>query len=191
MKIDITGRNVEVTPALRDFAEEKLRKLERVLDAPIEAHVVLRIDKHRHVAEIQLKSRNLTLAGTEETGDLYASIGEVADKLERQVLKHKEKVRDHKHRKGPRDPDVAAAIEANVAGATGEESVPTGDSPNPVPRIVNSRRYRLKPMSAEDAVMELEATAEDLLVFREAATSRINVVYRQKDGNFGLIDPEF
>ena len=113
--LDITGRHVDVTPALREFAEEKLAKLDRLLDGPIEAHVVLMIEKHRHVAEIQIKSKTGLFSGHQETGDLYASIGEVADKLERQVLKHKEKMQDHKHRQSPRDPEIAAKIEANVA----------------------------------------------------------------------------
>lgn len=187
MKIDITGRQIEVTPALRDFAEEKLGKLERLLLEPLEAHVVLSITKHRHVAEIHVKSRTVVLSGTEETGDLYASIGEVVDKLERQALKHKEKVRDHKHRPALRD--VAAAIEAEAAdeGKTSDEAA---DAVIPMPRIVHSRGYRVRPMSAEDAVMELEASDDELLVYREAQSERIQVLYRQKDGNYGLIDPE-
>ena len=115
MKIDITGRHIEVTPALKEFAEDKLSKLERLLDRELEAHVVLWITKHRHIAEIQVKSGSLVFTSTEETADLYASIGEAVDKLERQVLRHKEKIHDHKHRRGPRDPEVAATIEANAA----------------------------------------------------------------------------
>jgi putative sigma-54 modulation protein len=121
MKIDITGRQTDVTPALRQFAEEKLQKLRKLLEDPIEAHVVLSIMKHRHIAEIHIKSRSVVLSGTEETADLYASIGEVVDKLERQALKHKEKIHDHKHRRGPRDPEVSATIEANVARAENQD----------------------------------------------------------------------
>ena len=89
MNLDITGRQVEITTALREFAEEKLRKLEKLLDGPIDVHIVLGIEKHRHIAEVKVKSRTAILSGTEETNDLYASIREVADKLERQALKHK------------------------------------------------------------------------------------------------------
>ncbi len=124
MKIDITGRQTNVTPALRQFAEQKLQKLRKLLEDPIEAHVVLSIMKHRHIAEIQIKSRSVVLSGTEETSDLYASIGEVVDKLERQALKHKEKIHDHKHRRGPRDPEVSATIEANVAQAQNQDPDP-------------------------------------------------------------------
>lgn len=187
MKIEITGRHVDITPALREFTEEKLSKLERVLDGPAEAHVVLAIAKHRHVAEIKVTARNAVLSGTVETGDLYASIGEVVDKLERQALKHKEKIRDHKHRRGPRDPEIAATIGEQASGAVAAAPAAT----EAAPRVVRSQRYRLKPMSAEDALLELQSTAEDVLVFREAETSRINVLYRQKDGSFELIDPEF
>ena len=186
LHLDMTGRQVEITPALREFAEEKLSKLERLLDGPLEIHVVLGIEKHRHSAEVQVKSKTAVFTGHMVTGDLYASIGEVADKLERQALKHKEKLHSHKHRKSPRDPEVAATIEANASG-------PAADAPaeRPGPRIVRTKRSRLKPMSPEDAALELEASGEELLVFRDAETERVNVVYRQGDGNFGLVDTEF
>jgi putative sigma-54 modulation protein len=189
MQLDITGRQIEVTPALREFAEEKLRKLEKLLDGPLEIHVVLGIEKHRHTAEIQVKSRNAVFSGTQETGDLYASIGEVADKLERQALKHKEKMRTRKVKRGPRSPEAAAVMEANAAPRLQVED--DARAPAEAPRIVRSHRYRIKPLSAEDAVLELESSAEDVLVFRDAETDGVHVVYRQKDGNFALVEPEF
>jgi putative sigma-54 modulation protein len=183
MKIEITGRQVEITPALREFSEEKLAKLERLLVGPVEAHVVLSISKHRHIAEVQVKSKTVSLAGTEETDDLYASIREAAEKLERQALKHKEKVRDHRDRKTPRDPAIAAGID--------EAAASSGEPPEtPATRIVQSRRYRARPMSPEDAVLELEGSDDELLVFRETSSDRLQVLYRQKDGNLGLIEPE-
>ena len=149
---------------------------------------MLGIEKHRHSAEVQVKSKTAVFTGHMVTGDLYASIGEVADKLERQAIKHKEKLHDHKHRRSPRDPEVAATIEANASGPddAGDES-----AERPGPRIVRTKRSRLKPMSPEDAALELEASGEELLVFRDAETERVNVVYRQGDGNFGLVDTEF
>jgi putative sigma-54 modulation protein len=189
MKIDITGRQVDVTPALREFAEEKLAKLGKLLLEPIDVHVVLSITKHRHIAEIQVKSRTVVLAGTEETGDLYVSIGEVVDKLERQALKHKEKVRDHRKRPGPRDPKVAQAIGGEDAGEAERQASSVSPTGTP-PRIVESQPCRVRPMSAEDAVMELEASQDQVLVYRDAQSERIRVLYRQKDGNYGLIDPE-
>jgi len=175
MNLFITGRHIEITPALREFAEDKLRKLEKLLDDPIEIHVVLGIEKHRHMAEIQVKSRTALLSGTQETGDLYASIGEVADKLERQALKHKEKMRDHKNRKSVRHAEMEAALEPE------ERS----------PRVQRSKSYSVRPLSLEDALNELESSGNELLVYRDVESERLHVVYRRKDGDFGLVEPEY
>ena len=176
MQVHITGRKVAITPAIRKFAEEKLHKIEKLLGGPIEAHVVLTVEKRRHHAEIQVKSRSASLSGAEETGDLFASIGDVVVKLEHQAHKHKEKLTSRKKRGGKR---IEAADELKE---------PT---PRNAPRIFPSDRYRLKPLSPEDAAMELDSAGGDLLVYRDAQTYRVNVVYRRKDGHFGLVDPEF
>jgi putative sigma-54 modulation protein len=186
MQVHITGRQVAITAALRKHTEEKLRKVEKILGGPIEAHVVLAIEKRRHHAEIQVKSRSTLLSSAHETEDLYASIGDVVEKLERQALKHKEKLTTRKKRGGR---DVAAAFPAPEVRARPKRGVQVGAAPRP--RIFPSDRYRLKPLSAEDAAMELESGGGDLLVFRDDQTYRVNVVYRRKDGNFGLVDPEF
>lgn len=179
--IEIAGRQVEVTPAIREFTLDKLKKLEKLLDGPLEVHVVLAAEKHRQLAEIQVKSRTAILSGAEETDDLFASISEVADKLERQALKHKEKVTERKRKEGRK---LSGEVEA-------ESLAPTPAPEDGRTRLIPSERYRLKPLSPEDAVLELEATKEDLLVFRDSETYRVNVVYRRGDGNFGLVDPEF
>lgn len=176
MNLFITGRKIEITPAIREFAEDKLRKLEKLLGDPIEIHVVLGIEKHRHMAEIQVKSRTAIFSGTQETGDLYASIGEVADKLERQALKHKEKVRGHKHKKSVRH------AEMQEVGETEEERSPV---------VQRSKSYSVRPLSLEDALANLKASGDELLVYKDLESERINVVYRRKDGDFGLVEPEY
>jgi putative sigma-54 modulation protein len=175
MNLFITGRHIEITPAIREFAEDKLRKLEKLLGDPIEIHVVLGIEKHRHMAEIQVKSRTAIFSGTQETGDLYASIGEVADKLERQALKHKEKIRGHKHKKSMRH------AEMEEVGEPEERS----------PIVQRSKSYSVRPLSLEDALANLEASGDELLVYKDLESERINVVYRRKDGDFGLVEPEY
>jgi putative sigma-54 modulation protein len=177
MQVHITGRQVAITPAIRKFAEEKLRKIEKLLGGPIEAHVVLAVEKRRHHAEIQVKSRTVLLSGAEETEDLYASIGDVVLKLEHQARKHKDKLTSRKKRGGRK---LAAGDGALPQSAAGRAL-----------RIFPSDRYRLKPLSAEDAAMELDSAGGDLLVYRDDQTYRVNVVYRRKDGHFGLVDPEF
>jgi putative sigma-54 modulation protein len=186
MHIEIAGRQVEVTPSLREFTLDKLRKLEKLLDGPLEVHVVLTVEKHRHMAEIQVKHRSHVFTGATETADLYASISEVADKLERQAQRHKEKVTERKRRGGTRAADAAVALESE-----GREPEEIGDDTDGATRIIRASRYRLKPLSPEDAALELESTGEDLLVFRDASTYRVNVLYRRNDGNYGLVDPEF
>jgi len=112
MNIEITGRNTELTDEIKSFVQKKLATLERVLDDPIDVHVVLSVDKHRHIAEIHVSCPNQKLDGSEETGELKASIGQVIDKLERQARRHKEKGHSHKRRQTPRDPEIAATIES-------------------------------------------------------------------------------
>ena len=114
MNVEITGRNMELTDELKDFVNKKLATLNRVLEDPIDVHVVLTQDKHRFKAEMHVSSPQQKLDGSEETGDFKASIGQVVDKLEKQARRHKEKVQSHKHRQTQRDPDVAATIESNA-----------------------------------------------------------------------------
>jgi len=187
MDVHITGRQVAITPAIRKFTEDKLKKVEKLLGGPIEAHVVLAVEKRRCRAEIQVKSRTALLSGDRETEDLYASIGEVILKLERQALKHKEKMKTHKKREARR---ITASLPAADPAALPRTTAKAARELRR-PRILPSDRYRLKPLSADDAVLELEAGGGDLLVYRDDQTYRVNVVYRRMDGNFGLVDPEF
>lgn len=191
MRVNIAGRQVEVTKALQQFTEKKLRKLEKLLDGPVEAHVVLGIEKHRHLCEMQVRSRTALLSGQSETEDLYASVGDVVDKLERQALKHKEKRKERKKKSTRRGPRVSAT---SPPGPIRRKKTSVEDAMAPVaprPRIVRTPRYRLKPLTPDDALLELETTQESILVFRDAETYRVNVIYRRPDGAFGLVDPEF
>lgn len=122
MNIEITGRHTELTDELKSFVHKKLATLSRVLEEPIEVRVVVTADKHRHTAEIHVTSPHQTLDGSEETGEIKASIGQVIDKLERQARRHKERNHSHKHRQTQRDPEVAATIEsAATEEATGSD----------------------------------------------------------------------
>jgi len=190
VRVNIAGRQVEVTKALQQFTEKKLQKLEKLLDGPMEAHVVLAIEKHRHLCEMQVRSRTALLSGQSETEDLYASVGDVVDKLERQALKHKEKRKERKKstRRAPRA-ETATASEPVPRKKRAVEKAPARAAPRP--RIVRSPRYRLKPLTPDDALLELETTGEAILVYRDAETYRVNVVYRRPDGAFCLVDPEF
>jgi putative sigma-54 modulation protein len=180
MNIDFTGRKIEVTPALKKFTSQKLAKLERLLDGIIEAHVILRVEKHRHNAEMIVHSRHATLSGSETTEDLYASIGKVIGKLERQAKKHKDKFSW-----GKTKPRGKTTIRRGIEP---EERV--GPPLASEPRVVRTRSYEVKPMGLDEAVLQAQSSGFSFLVFRDASSQRVNVLYRRNDGNFGLIEPE-
>ncbi len=180
MHFNITGRNIAVTPALRNYAESKLARLHRFVDALGTAHVVLRVEKHRQVAEVTLTVRDLILRAEESTPDLYASIDLVADKLERQVLRYKEKLVAHGGRGGR-----PAAGAGRAAGVAVEEGAVGGE-----PRVVKVKRFALKPLAVEDAVVHMDLLGHAFFVFRNAETMDVNVVYRRMDGDYGVIEPD-
>ena len=182
MKLDITGRNIDITPAIRDFTKDKLAKLEKWIDEVLEAHAILSVEKHRHIAEIVVKGRHHTFTGADETGDLYASIGNVVDKLEKQARRLKDKVAGRRKHARP----TTQAVGLPVAGDDGDGVA--GGNVGP-PRIIRTTQYRMKPMSVEDAALALVDSDQEFLVFREARSQRISVMYRRRDGNLGLIEP--
>jgi putative sigma-54 modulation protein len=178
MQVEYTGRHTEVTPALRSLAEKKLAKLAKVLPGITNVHVILAVDKHRETAEITVHSAHLDLTAAEESDDLGTSLATVMDKLTRQAQKRVGRLRERKRRS--RTAAVWTGVLAPAAG--GDGAVGT--------RVVRSRRFVAKPMTVDEAVVEVEATDDGLLVFRDADTERLNVLYRRKDGHLGLIEPE-
>ena len=176
MQIEYTGRHTEVTPALRKLVERKLAKLVKVLHGITRVHVILTSDKHREIAEVTVHSPHLDLAAVEESGDFATSLATVVDRLTRQAQKHVGKVRQRK-RRSTRGSPVWSGVITPGAGDGGR-------------RVVQSRRFVAKPMTVDEAVLEVDATADGLVVFRDAETEKLSVLYRRKDGNLGLIEPE-
>jgi putative sigma-54 modulation protein len=171
MQVMVTFRHVEPTEGLRHHAEEKVRHAVRFLRRPIEAHVILSVEKQRHIAEVQMTGSRLNLTATEETGDLYSAIDLAVSKVERQVKKHLAKVKDRKTNTHP-----AAAAVADEGGRAGA--------------VVHTQRIAVQPISVDEAVLHLTRIKNDFLLFKNAATELLSVVYRRKDGNYGLIEPE-
>ncbi len=187
MKLDITGRHIAVSDGLREHTEDRLLKIDKMFDYETEAHVVLFVEKHRHVAEIQIKTRAGLFSGQESTGDLYVSINEAVEKIEKQIRKFRDKRIDRRRREGTSAAEAVEALHADPETAAREQAA----HGNPKGRIVRSDCYRKKPLSPEDAVLELMNTGQDILVYRDTETDRLNVVHRLPDGNFGVVDPEF
>jgi putative sigma-54 modulation protein len=178
LQIEYTGRHTEVGAGLRKQAERKLAKLAKVLHGITHVHVIFTAEKRREIVEVTVHSRHLDLAAVEESGDFDSSLATVMEKLTRQAQKHVGKVRAVKRRPKQGMPVwtgiVAAAPDSEDGGA----------------RVVQSRRFVAKPMTVDEAVLEVAANDEGLLVFRDANTEKLNVLYRRKDGNLGLIEPE-
>lgn len=172
MNIVVNGRHLEVSPALRSYAEEKIRKFERYLPDISEALVTLSIEKYRHKAEVLLKVNGVLIQAESVTGEIYSSIDEVSEKLDRQVKKYKEK--QSSYRKGA----------AKAPGVVGQPSLAQEGG-----RIIKNKRFELKPMSPDEASMQMDLLDKDFFVFINDKSSDINVIYRRKDGNFGLIEP--
>lgn len=178
MRIEFTGRQTEVGPELRALTERKLRKLEKVLHGITDVHVVLSLDKHRQIAEVSVNSAQLTLTAAEESGDAGLSLATVIDKLTRQAQRQMGRRAQRRRRVDPR----ATALWSGVLGPSSDRSEG--------PRVVRSRRFLVKPMTVDEAVLEVGGNEEGVVVFRNASTERVNVLYKRRDGNLGLIEPE-
>jgi ribosome hibernation promoting factor len=184
MQVTVTFRNIEATDALRRYADAKLsRAVSKYFRRPLEGHVVLAVSKRRHSAEITVMADRATLNAREETGDLYSAIDLAVDKIERQAKKQKTKRRVHKSApSAPRAPVAEIGVPSQPEGQAKESSGP--------PAVVRTERVAAKPMSVEEAVMQLEVSTNEFLVFRNAVNETVNVLYRRKDGNYGLIEPD-
>src|SRR5919201_1539356 len=179
MQLRVKGKNVEVTETIRAYAEEKLGKLERHLNDPTRVELELAVERNRsiadnHVAEATVWTRGPVLRARESSSDMKASIDQLADKLSRQVVRYREKRR---RRNGHRTADAAPA---EIAEETLLEEAP----------IVKTKRFPVKPMTPEEAVLQLELIGHDFFVFRNSESLEVNVVYRRRDGAYGLIEPE-
>ncbi|MBA4495361.1 ribosome hibernation-promoting factor, HPF/YfiA family [Paenactinomyces guangxiensis] len=185
MKYVIRGNNIEVTDALRDFVEKKLSRLEKYFETPpaAEAHVALSVLKDEHKVEVTIPFPGLLVRAEESSEDMYASVDLVVQKLERQIRKYKTKM----NRKFRQDATLripwkehSPNLQSTSVVAEEEEEI----------KIVRTKRFNLKPMDAEEAVLQMDMLGHNFFVFSNAVTDQINVVYKRKDGKYGLIEPE-
>jgi putative sigma-54 modulation protein len=179
MKIEYTGRQTEISPEIRRLAERKLQKVAKALPRMTRAHVILTADKHRQIAEVSAHSRNLDLSAVEESTNPRLSVSAAMDKLLRQAQRYQQKRRGRKGASSPRRLTPGSRLPAGG-----------GDGRRAEPRVIRHRRRAVKPMTLDEATLELEAGAEGILVFRDASTERMRILYRREDGNLGLIEPE-
>jgi putative sigma-54 modulation protein len=194
MNIIVAGRNVEVTDALRARVMEKVGRLEHHFDQVHKAQVVLRVEPHPgqdQIVEITLWGDGIVMRGEEASQDMYASIDRVIDKLDQQISKFRSKViKRQRTLAGRRKQQAVAAAEAALRQGP-EPADANSDEPDAVPvQIYRRKRFELKPMTPEEAAVQMELLGHTFYMFRNSETLDVNVVYRRADGRYGLIEPE-
>lgn len=176
MQIAFRGRQVPVTDALKQYAEKRLAKLERFIGEIKQVYVTFSIERDRHRVEVTIPLDGLILRGEEETPDMYSSVDLVVEKLERQVERYR--TRFIKRAKG-RAPELLSTAQEGELGSEDEMS-----------QVARVKRFPMKPMSVEEAIMQMNLVGHNFFVFVNADTEQVNVVYRRRQGNYGLIEPE-
>jgi len=176
MKYIFSGKNIDLSQSLKDHATKKLNKIEKFFKPETECHLTFAVEKSRHIFEATIIAKGLFIRAEETTGDMYASIDAVIDKLERQIRKNKTKL-GRRIRQEAFIPDNFQ-IDENI------------EEENNI-KVVKSKRFAIKPMSIEEAILQMNLLGHNFFVFSNAETEEVNVVYKRKDGNYGLIEPEF
>jgi putative sigma-54 modulation protein len=188
MQVTVTGRNIEMTDALKKYAEEKVQRVRKYLNTALDAHIILAVEKFRQKAEVTINANGLKIHGEEETEDMYSSIDRVMDKIERQVRKHKERIWALKSKQHEKDVN----IKLNVIARESIEEYPlqTSEGGGFTHKIIKTMNFAYKPMSIEEAAMQMDLLGYDFLMFRNSTNDKISVVYKRKDDNYGLIEAE-
>jgi len=177
---------MEMTEALKSYVENRLEKLQSHYDRVTNADIVLSVEKHRHIAEMTLHANGSRIHGKESSTDMYASVDAVLDKIDKQIRKFKERISRYQPRKTKEEREyqhhIIEVVDDVDEGASGAEQ---GH------RIVLREKLSMKPMSVEDAALQLELVEDSFLVFLNAETQQVNVLYSRDDGTYGLIEPKF
>lgn len=177
MKISVTFRNTEGENWHKEYIDQKLKKLEKYMDNPVEARVVISVEKFRNAAEVNLITNGQNINAKEEAKDMYLAIDNAIEKIERQLKKRKERIRGHK---------TNAAKGEEI---TSEESYLDDDMDEiQETRIVEMRKVVLKPMSIEDALMEIDSSKNRFVVYRDSSTEAVSIIYVRDDGKYALIE---
>ncbi len=178
MQLAVTFRHMEPSEALKTYVQDRTGKLTKYIDKPLESQVTLSVEKFRQIADVVINTNGIRIAGQESHEDMYAAIDLVMDKIERQVKKYREKIRKHKPTPGK---ELTWRRDIYHQESFDEDREPV---------VVKTESYFVKPMSVDEAAMQMDLSQQDFLVFNNASTQSINVLYRRKDGNYGLIVPQ-
>ena len=176
MGISFTFRHMEPSTELKSYVEEKVYKVKKYFDSPVEAHIVLKVEKFRHIADMTLSVDGNKIKAVDESGDMYLSIDQAMDKIEEQLRRMLSRKREYKLENIKGEDFLNGEIEAQDKLAESE------------PKIIKTERVDIKPMDINEAAMQMELSKRNFLVFTNSKSNNINVIYKRKDGNLGLIE---
>ncbi|NLC69155.1 MAG: ribosome-associated translation inhibitor RaiA [Clostridiaceae bacterium] len=178
MKFIVSGKNVEITEPLRNRIVKKLGKLEKFFNEDTDVYVTMSVEKSRHIVEVTIPFNGVVLRAEEASDDMYSSINMVIDKLEGQIRRHKTRLKKRLF-------DGAIKTEYFEQGTSREEEEEHEF------KVVRTKKFSIKPMTVEEAILQMNLLGHQFFVFFNSDTEETNVVYKRKDGNYGLIEPEF
>lgn len=183
MQIQLRGDHLGITPSLHDYAAKKIGRLERFFDAPPEkeVYVTLSVERDVHRVEVMLQIHGVLFRAEEQSEDMYASIDLVADKIEQQIQRYKTRLNQKFRDRGVRTRVRSARSHQTLVDETSHDEVSN--------EVVRVKRFTMKPMDVEEAVMQMNLLGHDFFVFRNAVSSEVNVLYRRRSGSYGLIEP--
>lgn len=175
MRVKVSGKNIQVTEALKEVIEKKISKFDKYFDSNVEATAKVSVVKNDHIIEVTIPFNGVILRGEESSEDMYVSLDKVCEKIEGQMRKQKTRLERRHHVDSVRFVDIPSFI----------------DEENEESKIVKVKKFAVKPMSEEEAILQMELLGHSFFVFKNAENGEVNVVYKRKDGNYGLIVSEF
>ena len=178
MKVTVVAKNIQLTPALKESVEKKISKLDRYFEPEVQARATLSVQKNRQIVEVTIPFNGVILRGEESTEDMYKSIDLVEDKLERQIRKQKTKLQRRNSGGALRYPSFNPKEVEEILEE--EEN-----------KIVKTKNFNVKPMSSEEAILQMELLGHNFFVYEDSGTNKVSVMYKRKDGNYGLIEPDY
>ena len=175
MRVTVIGKNIDVTPALKEIVEKKISKLDKYFEKDTHARATFSVQRNRQILEVTIPFNGVILRCEEATDDMYKSVDLVESKLERQIRKQRTKLQRRNN-------------ESLRFGNMGEVALEEEDDDG---EIVKVKKFNIKPMDTEEAIMQMELVQHNFFVFKDAETDNVNVVYKRKDGNYGLLEPDY
>jgi putative sigma-54 modulation protein len=191
MQLSITFRHMDASDSIREYAQERVERVNKYIDRAGEAHVVLSLERHLHNAEIQIQSGSWVLRGREKSEDMHASIDGAMEKIERQLTRQKEKIKNHHSHRYAHHQQHAVdhpRVRHNGVSVARVQEAPLSEDVNGISRVVKTNEFLAQSMAVEEAIVQLDLMNAEFYVFTNASTREMNVVYRRKDGHYGLIE---